>query len=163
MHGHLVTVEVGVEGGADQWMKLDRLTFDQDRLEGLNTKAVKGRRPVQQHRMLADHFFQDVPDLGTLLLDHAFRRLDRRSHAIELELRVDERLEELQSHLFRQTALMQLELRSDDDHGTPGVVHAFAEEVLPEPPLLALEHVGQRLQGPFVGAGDDPAAPPVVE
>src|ERR1700731_4501781 len=34
---------------------------------------------------------------------------------------------------------------------------------LPEAALLALEHVGERLQRPLVGAGDDPAAPAVVE
>ena len=33
---HLVAVEVGVEGGADQRVQLDRLALDEDRLEGLN-------------------------------------------------------------------------------------------------------------------------------
>ena len=82
---HLVTVEVGVEGGADQRMQLDRLALDQHRLEGLDAQAVQRRRAVQQHRMLADHLFQDVPDLGPLLLDHALGGLDGRGHAVELE------------------------------------------------------------------------------
>ena len=41
VHGHLVAVEVGVEGGADQRMKLDRLAFDQHRLERLDAEAVQ--------------------------------------------------------------------------------------------------------------------------
>ena len=44
VHGHLVAVEVGVEGGADQRMKLDRLAFDQHRLERLDAEAVQRGR-----------------------------------------------------------------------------------------------------------------------
>jgi hypothetical protein len=43
--GHLITVEVGVVGGADQRVKLNGLTFDQHRLEGLNAEAMQGRAP----------------------------------------------------------------------------------------------------------------------
>ena len=58
---------------------------------------------------------------------------------------------------------MQLQLRAHHDHRTAGVVHALAEQVLAEAALLALQHVGQRLQRPLVGAGDGPAAAAVVE
>jgi hypothetical protein len=44
-----------------------------------------------------------------------------------------------------------------------GVVDALTEQVLPEPALLALEHVGQRLQRAVARAGDRPAASAVVE
>jgi hypothetical protein len=66
VNGHLVAVEVGVEGRADQRVQLDRLAFDQDRLERLNAQTVQRRRAVQQNRVLADDFIQDIPDLGTL-------------------------------------------------------------------------------------------------
>ena len=66
VHGHLVAVEVGVERGADQRMQLDRLAFDQHRLERLDAEAMQGRRAVEQHRMLADDFFEDVPDFRPL-------------------------------------------------------------------------------------------------
>jgi hypothetical protein len=62
VHGHLVAVEVGVERGADQRVQLDRLAFDQLRLERLDAEAVQRRRAVQQHRMLADDLVEDVPD-----------------------------------------------------------------------------------------------------
>src|SRR6516225_756039 len=39
----------------------------------------------------------------------------------------------------------------------------ITEQVLAEAPLLALDHVGERLQRALVGAGDGPAAAPVVE
>src|SRR5579859_2465422 len=160
---HLVTVEVGVEGGADERMQLDGLTLDQHRFEGLDAQAVQGRGAVQHHRMLADDLFQDVPHLGTLLLDHALGGLDGGRHAVQFELGTDERLEQLERHLLRQAALMQLQLRTDDDDRTAGIVDALAEQVLTEAALLALEHVGQRLQRTLVGAGDGAAAAAVVE
>ena len=113
--------------------------------------------------MLADHLFEDVPDLGPLLLDHALGGLDGAGKAVELELRIDEGLEQLERHLLRQAALMELELGPDDDDRAAGIIDALAEEVLAEAALLALEHVGERLQRPLVGAGDDAAAPSVVE
>src|SRR5579883_373630 len=160
---HLVAVEVGVEGGADQRVQLDRLAFDQRRLESLNTQPVQGRRPVQQDRMFADDLLEDVPNLRTLFLYHALRRLDGRRHAVELELVIDERLEQLERHLLRQAALVQLELGTDDDHRTTRIVDALAEQVLTEPALFALQHVRQRLQRALVGAGYDAAAAAIVE
>src|SRR5690606_27464917 len=41
--------------------------------------------------------------------------------------------------------------------------HSFTEQILAEPALLALEHVGKRLQRALVGTGDDAAAATVVE
>ena len=58
---------------------------------------------------------------------------------------------------------MQLELRTHDDDRTARIVDALAEQVLAEPALLALEHVGERLQRTLVGARDDAAAAAVVE
>src|SRR5690606_8679224 len=65
--------------------------------------------------------------------------------------------------LFRQAALVQLQLRADDDDRAARIVDALAEQVLAEAALLALQQVGQRLQRALVGAGDDTAAAAVVE
>ena len=54
-------------------------------------------------------------------------------------------------------------LRAHDDDRTAGIVDALAEQVLTEAALLALQHVGERLQRTLVGAGDDAAATAVVE
>ena len=163
VHRHLVAVEVRVEGGADQRMKLDCLALDQHRLESLNAKAVERGRPVEQDRMLADHLLQDIPDLGPFLLDHALGGLKGGRHSVELELGIDEGLEELERHLLRQPALVQLELGPDDDHRAARIVDALAQQVLPEAALLALEHVAERLQRALVRAGHHPAPAAVVE
>ena len=75
----------------------------------------------------------------------------------------DERLEQLERHLLGQAALVQLELRADDDDRTARVVDALAEQVLAEAALLALEHVGERLERAVARARDRTAAAAVVE
>ena len=160
---HLVAVEVGVERRADERMDPDRLAFDQHRLERLDAEAMQRRRAVQQHRVLADDLLEHVPHFGTLQLDHLLRLLDGGDEAALFELVVDERLEQLERHLLRQPALVQLQLGADDDDRTAGVVDALAEQVLAEAPLLALERVGQRLERPVVGAAQHAAAAAVVE
>ena len=56
-----------------------------------------------------------------------------------------------------------LQRRAGDDDRTARVVDALAEQVLTEPALLALEHVGQRLQRTVARTGDRTAAAAVVE
>ncbi len=163
MDRHLVAVEVGVEGGADQGMNLDRLALDQHRLEGLDAEAVQGRRAVEQHRVLVDDFLEHVPDLGDHRLDHLLGGLDVLHRLALDQLGHDEWLEELQRHELGQAALVQPQARAGDDHRTAGVVDALAEQVLAEAALLALEHVGERLQRPVAGTRDRAAAAAVVE
>src|SRR5690606_28235236 len=122
----------------DQRVELDGLALDQDRLEGLDAEAVQGRRAVEHHRMLADHFFQDVPDFRFLALHQLLGCLDGGGQAAAPQLGEDERLEQLQRHLLGQAALMQAQRRADHDHRSAGVVHALAEQVLAEPALLPL-------------------------
>ncbi len=163
MHGHLVAVEVGVEGGADQRVNLDGLAFHQHRLEGLNAEAVKGRGAVQQHRVVLDDFFKDVPHHRLLHLHHFLGLLDGGAVAGLLQAVIDERLEQLERHLLGQAALVQLELGADNDDRTAGVVDALAEQVLTEAALLALERVGERLERTVVGAAQHAATAAVVE
>ena len=163
VHRHLVTVEVGVERRAHQRVQLDRLTFNQHRLERLDAQTVERGRPVQHHRVLADHLGEDVPHLGGLALDHLLGRLDGGGQAAGFQLGEDERLEQFQSHLLRQTGFVQLEGRAHHDHGTAGVVHPLTEQVLTETALLALDHVGQGLQRALVGTGDRAATAAVVQ
>ena len=46
--------------------QVDGLALHQYRLEGLDAQPMQGGSPVQQHRVLADHLLQDVPDLRHL-------------------------------------------------------------------------------------------------
>ena len=76
VHGHLVAVEVRVERGANQRVNADGFSFHQHRLERLNAQAVKRGSAVEQHRMLADHFFEDVPNHRFLRFDQFLGLLD---------------------------------------------------------------------------------------
>ena len=163
MHGHLVAVEVCVEGGANQRVNLNRLAFDQHGLECLNAQAVQRRRAVEHHGVVLNHLLEDVPDNHFLLLDQFLGLFDRGAVAALLEPLIDERLEQLQRHLFRQTALIELQVGTDNDDGTTGIIDALAEQILAETPLLALERIGQRFQRAVVGAAQQVAAPAVVE
>ena len=58
---------------------------------------------------------------------------------------------------------MQLQLRTDDDHRTAGIVDALAEQVLAEASLLSFQHVGERLERAVVVAPHGVDAPGVVE
>ena len=69
---HLIAVEVGVECRTNQRVQLYRLAFDQNRLERLDTQTVQGRCAVQHHRMLAYHFFENIPDNRLFRLYHPF-------------------------------------------------------------------------------------------
>src|ERR1700733_5777106 len=163
MHGHLVAVEVRVERRADQRMNADRLALDQHRLEGLDSQTVKRGSAVQQHRMLADHVLENVPNRCFLGLDQFLGLLDRGAVSGGFQAMINERLEQLERHLFRQTALVQFQLRSHDDYRAAGIVHALAEQVLAESALLALERIGQRLQRAVVGPAEHAAAASVVK
>ena len=66
MYGHLVTIEVGIERRTYEWVQLDSLAFDQDRLECLNAESMQRRGTVQHDRVLANHFFKNIPDFRDL-------------------------------------------------------------------------------------------------
>ena len=118
MHRHLVSVEVRVERGTHQRVKLDRLAFHQDRLEGLDSQTMQGRRTVQHDRMLLDDLLEDVPHLVVQLLHHLLRALDVVGSTVCHQFLHYERFEQLDRHLLGKTALIDLQLRSHDDNRT---------------------------------------------
>ena len=69
--GHLVAVKVGVESGADERVHLDCISFNKNRFESLDAEAVQGRRAVEEHVLVLDHFFQNLPDFLCLVIDEA--------------------------------------------------------------------------------------------
>ena len=163
VHGHLVTVEVGVERGTDEGVKLDCLALDELRFERLDSETVKRWCAVQQNRAVADDFFELAPDLGVRALNRALRALDARRESLVLQLLDDIRLEQFERHLLGQSTLVKLQLRSDHDDGTTRVVDALSEKVLTETSLLALEHVGERLERAVSRTGDGTTTTTVVE
>ena len=118
VNGHLVTVEVSVERCTDERVKLDGFSFDELRLERLDSQTVKGRCAVQENGAVTNDFFELSPHLGVRTLNGALGALDRRCESLVLKLLDDVRLEQFESHLLRQTTLVQFELRADDDDRT---------------------------------------------
>ncbi len=161
--GHLVAVEVGVERVAHERVDLDRLALDQHRLERLEAETVERGGAVEQHRVVADDLLQHVPDLGDHRVDELLRRLDVLHRLALDEPGHDERLEQLERHQLGDPSLVQTQRGTGDDHRSARVVHALSEQVLPEAALLALQHVGERLERAVSGARDRAAAAAVVE
>src|SRR4051794_2427184 len=126
VHSHLVAVEVGVVRGANERVNTNGFTLDQLRFKRLNRETVQSRRTIQEDRMAPGYFVENVPDFWRLALNH-FLRAAYRVHVPEIfEPTNDERLEENQRHFFRQPALIQLELRTNDNYRAAGVIDAFA-------------------------------------
>ena len=113
--------------------------------------------------MALGDFFENVPHFRRLALDHLLRAAHGVDVAQFLQPADDERLEQDERHLLRQTALVELEFRPDDDDGTARVIDALAEQVLAEASALALEHVAERFERAIARAGDGAAMAAVVE
>ena len=91
--------------------------------------------------MLLDHILKYIPDLRLPALHHALGRLDVLGEVAVHEALHYERFKQLEGHEFRQTTLVELHGRTGHDYRTARVVDPLAEQVLPEPALLAFEHV----------------------
>src|SRR2546423_6937807 len=124
---------------------------------------MQSRRAVQENRVLAYDLFEYVPDHGLLPVNHLARLLDGRGVGLLFELVVDEGLEQLQGHLLRQAALMELEFGADDDDGAARIVNALAEQILTEASLLALQRVAQGFERAVVDPAEHATAASVVE
>ena len=161
--GHLVTVEVGVVGRTNEGVNADGFTFDELRLEGLDRKTVKSRRAVEKDRVTLGDFREDVPHFGGLAIDHLLGRAHGVAIAKLLEAADDEWFEQGERHLLGKTALAELEIGTDDDDGTTGVVDALAEKVLTETTTLTLEHVAEGFERTVASTRDGAAVATVVE
>src|SRR3546814_20980033 len=96
----LVTIEVRVESGADQRVKLDGLALNQHGVECLDAKTVKRRGAVQHDRVLATDFVEDVTDFLAHLFDPLFGLLQGHRMPLGYKTRVDDRLEQLETHIL---------------------------------------------------------------
>ena len=144
-------------------MKLDCLTFYKDRLESLDTKSVQCGGTVQHNRMFFDYFLQHIPYLGLKPLHHFLCVLYIMSCTVGYKLFHNERLEQLNSHLFRKTALIDLQLRSHNDNRTSGIIDTLSKQVLTETSGFTFQHVGQRLQCSVSRSRNRTAAAAVVD
>ena len=126
MDCHLVPVKVSVKSRTNQRMKLNSLTFYQDRLKCLDSQSVKRRRTVQHHWMLLDHFLQHIPHLGLQALHHLLGALNIMSRTVLHQLLHHKGFKQLNGHLLGQAALIDLKLRPHHDNRTAGIVYPLA-------------------------------------
>ncbi len=139
MDSHLVTVKVGVECRTCERMQLDGLSFNHPWLECLDTETVEGRCTVEEHRMSLHHVFKYVPDDRILAVNNLLCGLYGLYDTALDELADDKWLVKFGSHIFRQTALVHVEFRANDDNRTCRIIDTLTEEVLTETSLLSLE------------------------
>ena len=141
MNGHLISVEVSVESGANHRMDLDGFSFNENRLESLDAQAVQGWGAVQKDEVMLDDLVEDLIGFFRFKLNH----FSCRSHVVGIfffdQLVDDERFEKFKRHFFRQTALVQFQFRSDNDHAAAGIVHPLSKKVLTETALFPFEHI----------------------
>ncbi|GIQ64111.1 hypothetical protein PACILC2_26790 [Paenibacillus cisolokensis] len=163
VNGHLVAVKVRIVRGTYERMQTDSPAFHQNRLERLNAETVQRGSAVEQHRMLLDHFFEHVPDFRAYALDLPLGALDVMGKSFVYKLLHDERLEQLERHLFRKPALIHFQARPDNDNGTAGIVDPFAQQVLTEAALLPFQHMAERFQRPVARTGNGTSAAAIVD
>ena len=141
MHGHLVTIEVGVIRGADERVNANGFALNQHRLKCLHRETVQRGCAVEHHGVAFGDLLKHVPHLRSLPLDE-FLGGPHGVHITQfLEPPDDEWLEENERHLLGQAALVKLQFRANNNDGTARVIHTLAKQVLAETPALALEHV----------------------
>src|SRR6478609_2011844 len=163
MNGHLVAVEIRVKGGANERVNFNGLSSHAHAFERLDTKPVKRWSAIQQYGVIFDDFFQDVPHNGILTFHHFLGGLHGGAMSTLFEPVIDEWLKQLERHLLRQAALMQMQLRPDDDDRASGIINTLPEQILPEPSLFSLQGIRERFQGSIVRTAENAAASSVVE
>ena len=146
VHSHLVTIKVSVKGCTCEWVKLQRFALDELRLESLNAQTVKRRSTVEQHRVSFHDILENVPHHGLLRIHNLLGALHCLHNTTFNHLTDDEWLVELGCHVLWHSALVKLQVRSNDDDRTRRVVYTLAQKVLTETSLLSFQAVAQRLQ-----------------
>ena len=144
-------------------MELECSAFDQNRFERLDAQTVQGRRTVEHDGMVFDNDFQRVPDLGFRAVNSLTSRLDVGGSAGLDQPLHDKRLKQLERHLLRNAALIHLQVRSNDDNASAGIVNALTKKVLSESTLFTFEHIRKGFERTVVGAGDGASAAAVVD
>ena len=115
VHCHLIPVEIGVVGCANQRMNSNRLALNEQGLERLDGKTMQSGRAIQQDRMPSRYLFQNIPDLRRMTLDHFLRAANRVDIAEVFQPSNDERLEKNERHFLWQPALVQFQFWPDND------------------------------------------------
>ena len=77
MHRHLIPVEVSIKAFTDEGMQQNGISFHENRFKSLDSHAMQRRGTIEKHGMIADDFFEDIPDLFILPFQHFLCTFDR--------------------------------------------------------------------------------------
>ena len=116
VHSHLITVKVSVESCGHQGMKLNSATLNQNRFKSLNTKTVQGWSTVKQYRTIFDDFFEHFPYFRSVAFDVFLCALDIVGVFMFIQTGDNKGSVKFQGHSLRQTALVQLQVWTNNDN-----------------------------------------------
>ena len=139
MHSHLVTIKVGVKSGTSQRVQLNSFTLNHTRLERQDTMTVQGRSTVQQYRMTFHYMFQNLKDNRFLAVNNFLSRFHSLHQSALNEFTDNKRFVQFRRHIFRQTAFVHFQFRTDNNNRTSRIVHTFTEQVLTETTLFTFQ------------------------
>ncbi len=69
MDTHLVAIEVGVEAGADEGVKMNGTTLDQRGLKRLYSESMQGWCSIEQDRVVSNDLLQYFPNNPPMSID----------------------------------------------------------------------------------------------
>jgi hypothetical protein len=72
MDSHLITIEIRIERDTSKWVEMDSLSFNEDRLECLDTESVKCWSTIQEDVLSFDDFFESIPNFFGIFFDDFF-------------------------------------------------------------------------------------------
>ena len=76
---------------------------------------------------------------------------------------INKRLEQFQSHFFRQAALVKPQIGSDGNHGTARVIDTFTQQILTKSSLFTFQGITERFQRTLVGTGNHTTMTAIVK
>ncbi len=136
VNSHLVTIEIRVKCSTNQWVKLNRFSFNQFRLERLNTQSVQSWGPVKHNWVTFQYIFKNIPNYGLLFIYNFLCRFYCFYNSSFNQFTDYERFVKFGSHIFWKTALEQFQFRPHDDYRTSRIIHTLPKQVLTETPLF---------------------------
>src|SRR4030042_3039907 len=113
--------------------------------------------------MVMNNFFENCPNVLLSSFEHSFCALYGIGQPSFFQFPYNKGLEEFESNFFRQAALVQLEVRTDNNNGTCRIVNALAAQILSKSALLAFYHICKTLERSVVAAKYRPSASAVIE
>ena len=146
VNSHLVTVEVSVESCTYERVQSDSLTFNEFRLESLDTETVQCRSTVQQYWVSFQYVFENIPNDRVFTVNDFLCWFDSLHNTAFYHLTDDKWFVEFCRHIFWKTAFVHIKFRTDNDNRTTWVVNTFTEQVLTETTLFTFQAIAQRFK-----------------